>query len=250
MRYGLLSPILLTLLLAGLYGCGDEVTDPDAFLESEEAEAVMQSADQLPLLPTLLAEANPESGRDEAVLVRAQELWAAGSVDDERASARRRLAVRYALPVLTESLTDEQWATARQGVEEWLGTVEALMQRLALPGVEDRAVGARRYLAWSEERDTDQTRSRYFLLLAMSDLVETTPRYVALRLVREARSAVEGARGAGSDSTGTTSSRQVPERTLARAERLKDWADRAVAEEDYLLAIQRAYYAIQLVEGS
>jgi len=249
-RYGLFFWILLTLLLAGLYGCGDEVTDPDAFLESAEAEAVVQSAEQLPLLPSLLARAEPPSGRDQAVLVRAQELWAEGSVEGDRSSARRRLAVRYAMPVLNTELTAEQWAEVQGGVEEWLGTVEGLLQKLVLPEVEDRVASARRYLSWSRGRGVDEGRSHQFLLLAMSDLVETTPRYVAQRLVREAHVAVAGARDAATDAESAESPRRVPERTLERAERLKDWADRAVGEEDYLLAIQRAYYAIQLVEGS
>jgi hypothetical protein len=136
-------------------------------------------------------------------------------------------------------------------VDAWLSTVEGLVRRLALPEVEDRVAGARRYLAWSRQTGVDEGRSHQFLLLAMSELVETTPRYVAQRLVREADVAVTGARKAARDNEESAeSSRRIPTRTLERAERLKDWAGRAVAEEDYLLAIQRAYYAIQLVEGS
>lgn len=241
----------MTLLVAGLYGCGDEVTDPDAFLASAEAEAVVQSAEQLPLLPGLLTDVEPASGRDQAVLVRAQELWAEGSMEGDRSSARRRLAVRYALPVLNAELTNEQWAEVQSGVEAWLGTVGGLLQKLGLPEVEDRVDAARRHLTQARDPGIDGARSHYFLLLAMSESMETTPRYVAQRLVREARVAVAGARNAATDPEESADPpRRLSERTLARAERLKDWADRAVAEEDYLLAIQRAYYAIQLVEGS
>ena len=255
MRYGLRFPIVLTLVLAGLYGCGDDVTDPDAFLESAEAEAVMLSAEQLPMLPDLLATAVPESRRDEAVILRAQELWAEGTVTDDRAAARRRLAVRYALPVLTESVSDEEWSAAREGLEDWIFTVERLLQRLVLPDVEERIAAARRYLEWSDGSATDPRRQRYYLLLGMSELVETTPRWVARRLVGEAHAAVSRAEAGRAPESGQAAeageARETPlsERTLERAQRLKDWAERAVVEGEYLLAIQRAYYAIQLVEG-
>jgi hypothetical protein len=250
-RYGLRFPIVLTLALAGVYGCGDDVTDPDAFLESAEAEAVMLSAEQLPMLPDLLASATPASRRDEAVLLRAQELWAQGSVADDRAGARRRLAVRYALPVLGESVSGEEWTAAREGLEDWIVTVERLLDRLALPEVEERILAARRYLEWSDGSAAEPRRQRYYLLLGMSELVETTPRWVARRLVGEAHRAVARAETAHETASepGEGPERPLSERTLERAQRLKDWADRAVVEGEYLLAIQRAYYAIQLVEG-
>ena len=250
MRYGLRFPIALTFVLAGLYGCGDDVTDPDAFLESAEAEAVMLSAEQLPMLPDLLASAAPSSRRDEAVLLRAQELWVEGTVADDRAAARRRLAVRYALPVLGESVSHEEWTAAREGIEDWILTVERLLERLALPDVEERVAAARRYLDWSDGSVGEPRRQRYYLLLGMSELVETTPRWVARRLVGEAHAAVgraEAEHGAASED-GAGAEKPLSQRTLERAQRLKDWADRAVVEGEYLLAIQRAYYAIQLVE--
>ena len=237
MRTGPFLPVLLTLALAGTYGCGDDVTDPDAFLESAEAEAVMRSAEALPMLPELVATAVPTTDRERAVLLRARELWAAGTVSDERAASRRRLAVGYALPVLTESMTEEDWAEARARMEQWTGTVESMMQRLSLPAVEDRTGSARRYLARAAAAG-DERRAGYYLLLAMSDLVETTPRFVAVRMVEDARTALAATDGEPAD------------RTTERARRLKDWAEQAVLEEDYLLAIQRAYYAIQLVEGA
>lgn len=239
MRYGPFLPAILMLALAGLYGCGDDVTDPDALLESAEAEAVMRSAEDLPTLPGLAADAAPVGGRDRAMLVRAGELWAAGSLDSDRSDARRRLAVGYALPVLVGSLSEEDWTGVRGRMADWIGTVETMLEHLALPEIEDRVRDARRYLARSDMAPDDERRRAYYLLLAMSELVETTPRFVAVRLVREAGEALA-----------RTTAGQTTEPSLERAQRLKDWAERAVVEEDYLLAIQRAYYAIQLVEGS
>ncbi|MFO7894953.1 MAG: hypothetical protein R6U63_14670 [Longimicrobiales bacterium] len=244
MRYGLSFPTLLILVLAGVAGCDDDVTDPDAFLESAEAEAVMESARQLPMLPDLLAEASPGNVRERAILLRAQELWAAGALTDGRADSRRRLAVGYALPVLVGSVPEEEWSAARDGMEEWMVTVERMLQQLRLPDVQERIVAARRYLARSEASAGEDRRRRYYLLLAMSELVETTPRFVAVKLVEEASRAVSRRGPPGEGATRAT------ERALERAERLKDWAEQAVTEGEYLLAIQRAYYAVHLVEGS
>ena len=85
----------------------------------------------------------------------------------------------------------------------------------------------------------------------MSELVETTPRWVARRLVEEAHGAVERAEAEHETALGAGDAPERPlsKRTLERALRLKDWAEVAVVEGEYLLAIQRAYYAIQLVEG-
>lgn len=239
MRYGPFLPAILTLALAGLYGCGDDVTSPDALLESAEAEAVMRSARALPVLPDLADRAEPADSRDRAALVRAGELWAAGAVESNRADAHRRLAIGYALPVLVESLTDADWGETRGRLDDWIATVEMMLQHLELPEVEDRIRGARRHLARSDAMPADERRRAYYLMLAMSELVETTPRFVAVRLVRDAGDAL--ARDTAAEAT---------EPSLERARRLKDWAERAVVEGDYLLAIQRAYYAIQLAEGS
>lgn len=242
MRYGPLHLTILTLAVAGLYGCGDDITDPDAFLESAEAEAVMQSARALPALPDLMERAVSPTSSDRAVLFRAQELWAGGTVGDGRGDARRRLAVRYALPVLVEAVPAEEWGAVREDVDRWVATAESMLDRFSMPGVEDRIERARRYLARADAMATDERRRSYYLLLAMSELVETTPRFVAQDLVRGAAAAL--------DRYATGSDGEDQRRVVARAARLKDWAEQAVAEGEYLLAIQRAYYAKQLVEGS
>jgi hypothetical protein len=242
-RHGLTFPIILTFALAGLYGCGDDVTDPDAFMESAEAEALMQSARDLPMLPDLMDRVAAVGGGDRAVLLRAQELWAAGSGHDARAAARRRLAVSYVLPVLSASVPVEEWVAAREGMDHWITTVEIMLQHLTMPKVDARITAARRYLERSDATEDDARRSAYYLLLAMSELVETTPRYVARSLVQDANAVVERFAATAGDQRGR-------DRVMERAVRLKDWAERAVVEGDYLLAIQRAYYAIQLLEGS
>lgn len=240
MRTGLLRPTILTFALAVLYGCGDDVTDPDTFLESAEAEAVLRSARALPTLPDLMERAAPTSSREQAVVYRATELWAAGSLVDVRADSRRRLAIGYALPVLVERLSPEDWSSARERIDDWIATVEATLQHLPMPRVMERIDVARRYLLRSDASRDDERRRAYYLLLAISELVETTPRHVAQSLLRDASLALASHLDGGGEGR---------DRAIARAARLKDWAEQAVDEGDYLLAIQRAYYAIQLVEG-
>ncbi len=239
MRNGHFFTTILLLALTGLVGCGDEVTDLDAFVESAEAEAILQSARSLPLLPDLMDRVDGASERDEAVLIRARELWSAGSLRGRRAETSRRLAAGQALPVLEASLADEEWDEVRLGMDGWMTTASAMLQRLHMEPVEQRIEAARRYLARSDAARDDLSRGRYYLLLAMAELVETTPRYVARSMVEDAGTALARAQPAAAANP----------RQVERATRLKDWAEQAVDEGDYLLAIQRAYYAIQLVEG-
>lgn len=241
MRLRFFLPMTLATALAALTACGDDVTDPDGLIESAEAEAVVRSAEALPLLPTFLEPAADAGERERATLVRARELWDAGSaIDDPRGSARRRRAVGYALPVLLESVPPEDWAAARTRMEDWLVTASTMMRHLSMPQVEQRLAAATRQLARADRAGSEHSRV-YYLLLAGSELVETTPRFVARSMAREAEGAVGRARAAAGD--------DLPVASLERAERLKDWSTRAVEEGDYLLAIQRAYYAIQLVEA-
>lgn len=242
-RFFLLTTLAMSLPAAS--ACEDEVTDPDAFLESAEAEAVMRSAEALPLLPEFLDRASPDEAGDRAMLVRARELWAAGSMPgDPRSEARRRLAVAYALPIVAPSVTVEERAAARERADDWVATAGSMVQHLSMPLLERRLDTARRYLQSSDRGRTEEDRIRY-LLLATSTLVETTPRFVARTLAADADAAVVAAERRNADGTDG----HVDTRTLERAARLKDWAGRAVEEGDYLLAIQRAYYAIQLAEG-
>jgi hypothetical protein len=252
-RNGYLLSATLTFAFLGLYGCGDEVTDPDAFLESAEAEAILQSARALPMLPSLAERVTPATAREEAVLLRARELWAAGTDGAPRADAMRRRAAEYALPVLLEAMPPEEWADVRSAAEDWIGTAERMLQHLSLEPVQERVQTARRYLTLSDRAATDRSRAHY-LLMALSELTATTPRFVARAMVRDAAAALSRVAPPSADtgprSGGLHDRAGGPgERAMERAVRLKEWAEQAVAEGDYLLAIQRAYYAMQLVEG-
>lgn len=233
--------MMLALPLVALGACGDDITNPDGLMASAEAEAVMRSAEALPLLPQFLDLGSDAPARQLAMLHRARELWDAGTAaDDPRAAARRRLAVGYALPVLLEVVPAEDWTETRERVDDWMITASAMLRHLSIPEVEARIRAAALQLERSDAARSERSRA-YYLLLAGSELVETTPRFVARTMVRDARAAVSAA--ASEDAA------PVADATLRRAERMKDWSATAVEEGEYLLAIQRAYYAIQLVEG-
>lgn len=230
--------MLLASTVVALGACDDALTDPDGLMESVEAEAIMRSAAALPLLPQYIDAADAATA-DRARLQRARELWDAGTVvDDARGDARRRLAVSHALPALLQAVPDEEWVASRQRLDEWTATASAMLRHLELATVESRVRTARRHLNRSDGATTDRDRA-YHLLLAGSELVATTPRFVARAMARDAERAVRHA---------ATSDQPPPASIMKRAERLKDWSARAVEDGEYLLAIQRGYYAIQLVE--
>jgi len=232
--------LTLTSSLAALAACGDDPTDPDGLLDSAEAEVVMRSAAALPLLPEFLEKADAEGEPGHATLLRARELWDSGTSPwDPGSAGRRRLAVGYALPVLLEAVPPEEWTSSRVRVDAWMTTAGSMLRHLSLPAVEARLDAAGRQLDRADQAGSDRERVR-FLLLASSELVETTPRYVARSLAADADAAVRSA--------AQRPANVLSPAALERAERLRDWAVRAVEEGDYLRAIHRAHYAIQLVE--
>jgi hypothetical protein len=234
--------VLASVALAALVaGCGDDPVEPGDFFQFAEADAVMRSAEALPSLSEIALGASPAQPYQEATLVLARQLWAAGVAGEPAAgAAQRRTAVAYAAPVLTQLVPPAEWASIRVRTDEWTRMVETMLQHLTLPDVERRVVSARHHLERADAAAGDDSRY-YHTLMALADLMETTPRFVARRLVADAELAVGRADAVhGADP-------EIP--ALARAKRLADWAARADEEEDHVRAIQRAYYALQLVKG-
>jgi hypothetical protein len=234
-------PILLVTvgLVALLTACGDDPIRPDELFEFVEADAVTRSAAALPSLGEIALATPTTQPSHRAALVLAQQFWTAGAAADPvTGRATRRRAVAYATPVLAELVADDEWPIIRERAEDWMRIAETMLRHLILPDVERRIASARHHLERAESATSAEAQV-YNLLLALSDLVETTPRFVARGLVGDAAAAVQRA-----EARGNTSPAQ-----MERARRLADWAARAAAEEDDVRAIQRAYYAIQLVEG-
>lgn len=228
-------------LMISVAGCGDDPVQPDALARFAEAEAVMRSAAALPGLGELAVGAATTNAAQRATLTRAQELWTAGSRPEQpRGLAQRRVASGYAAPVLAGLVSADEWAEIRARVDDWLGTAERMATHLVLPAVDERLRAARGHLGRSDGATRPELQV-YHLLLSMAELVETTPGYVARVMVAEAGRTVGRAEAAGDAA--------LPDGTLERARRLADWSARAIEEGDDVRAIQRAYYAIQLVES-
>jgi hypothetical protein len=236
-----LFSLVTAALLVGVAACGDDPVQPDIFAGFAEAEAALRSASALPSLGEVVGGTPAASPARRAALIRAQELWSGSAPPHGRDGlAQRQRASALAAPILAELRTPEDLLSIRGRVDEWARTVELLTAHLVLPAVQERLRAARIQLARADGATTADLQV-YHVLLAMSELVETTPAFVARALVDEADRAVgraESALDAG-----------PAEDNVARARRLADWSARAVDEADYLRAIQRAYYAIQLVES-
>jgi hypothetical protein len=238
-RNTLVRPIVLSsaALAALLAACGDDPVGPGAFFEFVEADAVVRSAAALPSLGEIIDRAPASDPSDRATLVLARQLWALGAASDS-GGARREEAISYSAPALTGLLPEEEWGPLLLRTDAWIETAQTMLHHLSLPAIEQRIATARQHVVLADAATPGAARV-YHLLMALSDLVETTPAYVARGLVADAAVAVRRAEGAG----------VVDAAALGRARRLAQWAARAHEEGDHVRAIQRAYYAIQLVEG-
>lgn len=237
-------PLPLAVLAALVAGCADDPIQPDFLAELLEADAIERSARDLPGLADLLAAADAADARQRAGLIRARELWTAGmAADDGLGADRRRLAAAHAAPILAAAVPAEDWSVVRDRLEGWIATAGRMLKHLDVPSVRDRLVDARLQLDQADAATSAESRV-YHTVLAASELVETTPRYVARTMVADARAAVARADGSVASSQGG----RTGDGSRARARRLADWAAKAMEEEDHMRAIQRAYYAMQLVE--
>lgn len=242
MRYRSSTPAWLMAAATAvvLAACGDDLTRPDGALDLAEAEALMESA-ALPSLGRLAERAAAADPGQRATLLRARETWSAGLSDGRRDGLpQRRASAREVAPALARLLPADEWIPLREGLDGWVAAVELSLRHLSLPAVDDRLRDARAHLSRTDTATRHDARV-YHLLMALAELVETTPRYVARTLVEDAAGALARAEARARDDTQSPGG-------LERARRLSMWAARALEEGDHFRAIQRAYYAIQLVE--
>ncbi|MEJ2679540.1 MAG: hypothetical protein P8174_10760 [Gemmatimonadota bacterium] len=230
-----------------LAACEDAVTDPDEVMVASEAAAVLRSAADLPTLPGIITETLADSAGlpDSAryTLHSADELWARAAVENDlvRAARWRSRAVSMAAPYLAVQLDSARLGDLRQQLREWIEMASGMLKHFRLPEVEQALDDAAAQLARSEVAEVrgQHETAVWLALSAQSRLVDTTPRVVARRM-----SDMATARYRADTSRGVT----FDERTRQRVERLVSGAREALDRQDYLRAIQRAYYANQLLE--
>lgn len=210
-------------------GCHDSPADPLSAVATVETVPTLALSRPLPALPELA-----ERVRGEDALGNAAEMWERSWDFDDgeevRVEARSRAApVLYrelGEPAVREALASLAWLKEEPGV---LGELPPV---LADPLAEARILADRgeRALAAGEGEEA------LLWTMAASDRVRvvTTPA-VARRMVARAESLLTGAR------TGR--------QELDRARHLLNGARRSLAEGDWAMAVQRAFYACQVLEG-
>lgn len=233
-RPGLGAAILIVIVL--LSGCRDAVSDPLAALVATETVPAVAVPVELPTLGVL---ANAPAVRDELAPVLAAWLAAWESEDPALGRGARDEAIRQAAPALGDALGVGGVATTLEPlfeVERDLGEIDSVPLDLAPPLAEIRSLIADTRAALDEGR-TDRALT---VGLQASDRIRSLgPRAVARTLIARAdRALVRG------QVTGV-----IDARSLGRGERLLAGARQALEDDQTDLAIERAYYAAQLLEG-
>jgi hypothetical protein len=235
-------------LFLGLAACRDTPVEPTALLVAAETEAALQVAADLPTLPTLVAAVARDGTLPAGLataLQQATHLWleAEGAADSAASAEFRTAAYALAVPALVAGLADAELARADSALDRWLRTADRILTGRTPLEIGQALRDGREHLDRAREATAGGERALAVeaTLRAADRLLETTPRAVALRLIREAELELEVRRVAAGASG--------PDASTRRAERLVRGARQALAEEAFPLAIRRAYYAGQLLES-
>jgi hypothetical protein len=229
---GLRTVAAVALLLAAT-GCEDAPTDPLAQLVTGETAASLQVPVALPGLAELAARAGVE-----AELAPALGQWQSSWTDPVLGEAERDAAVHTAVPLLAEALGEGgvvSVLTPLHQVERDLAHLDDVPVDL-LPRVE--AVRSLVRESRTALREGREERALSAGLLASDRLRSLGPVAVARTLVARADRALMAT--VGVDDAHALS--------VARGERMLHGARAALAEGDAERAVQRAFYAVQLLE--
>lgn len=220
-------------LTVGLVGCRDSPTDPLAALVTPETAPALQVDAVLPLLPDLAARTGTEARLSDPIM-----RWVGSWNDPDGGEARRRGAVAEAAPVLGDALGTGGAAQALAPLLQVARALEAFDDappelRPVLADVRDRSARVRRSL--DADRPGDALHEG---LVAADRLREASPEQVARALV------ARGERWLA----------EAGEHDAAHADRergtmLLERARQALEAGDYPRAVQRAFYACQLLGG-
>lgn len=219
-----------------LTGCHDSPTDPLASLVTAETAPALDIDIALPSLPDLAARTRTEAALAVPV-VRWSDSWSAdGQVDGEEAA--RRVAVHEAAPVLAEALGPSGVGDAVMSVDQAVMALDGLTE---IPAVLEPVVAQAREEARQAREALRAGRNAWALeqaLLASDQLRAVAPEAVARALVARGEAAA-AVTDAGADST----------IARTRGRRLLDGARQALDQGDYRRAVERAFYAYQLLSA-
>lgn len=233
-------------------GCGDSPTEPGAFLVARETQAALAVSEALPTLPRLAERSGAYRTNDPAAepdLAQAVLLWLdAQAAAPEDALVLQAAARGLAAGPLAASLSTAALDSALSDLHRWIELATPLAARDERLGLTETLAGGRILAEEAARRAArgDRKGAVRAVLSAADRLQDTTPGAVARRLIRDVdtRLALRGIE--------VMERRPDPadERAvqLGRLRRLLDGARAAAAAGEYPLAIQRAYYAGQLLE--
>jgi hypothetical protein len=220
-------------------GCHDSPADPLGAPTTVETVPSLSLAAPLPDLPELVSGTSP-SPEIRSALAGWQASWDVASGEVDRASARRVVAGHLAGVLdgkgVEEALRSLLWAEVE--VSE-LGPLPA---ELAVPLEEARLLTEQAADARREGRLRDALEAG---LAAADRYRSVTPEAVARRLIARGTSLLDAA-----TAEARASDPPKPGTPLTdRARHLLGGASRALTAGDHLIAVQRAFYGIQVLEG-
>jgi hypothetical protein len=230
--------------LAGA-GCHDAPTDPLATLVTPETAPALEVEIALPTLPDLAARSGAEAQVSDAVLAW-MESWNTARADG---SSERRAAVARAAPVIATAL-------GHGGVNQALAPLFQVSRSLAElspaprelePMLSEVGAGARAArIALNEGRAEDALREG---LWASDRLRAASPEQVARALLVRGEQALHQTTEGGPTADGRSDrADQVGGIDRRRGALLLERARQALEAGDYTRAVQRAFYACQLLE--
>lgn len=224
------------LLVVAAAGCHDATDDPFAVVITEETQPALDLRAGLPALPDLVARAKLEGS-----VTRAVDLWM-GSWAGDTAEGRALRAEAY-----DQTAGPLSAVLGADGVEALMAEVGGALRAVAALEADrlpeelamdyDRISGLHREaVAALEAGVTSRALAR--TMESADALREIGPRSVATALVARAEARLKVSRQ-GEDVAGTAD--------VDRADRLVRGARMALEDEDWSRAVQRAYYACQLL---
>ena len=225
----------LLVLLTG--ACHDSPADPLAGPTTVETVPSLSLAAPLPDLPELVVGTAPPP-EVRAALAAWRDSWSQAEAQDGRDDARRIVAGHLAEVLdargVEEALRSLLWA------EVEVGERGPLPPELAVPLDEARVLTARA----AEARRDGRLRDALEAGLAAADLYRSVaPESVARRLLARGQALLSAA------TAGTERDDGPGADVTERARHLLDGAVRALDVGDYAIAVQRAFYGIQVLEG-
>ncbi len=220
-----------------LSGCHDSPTDPLASLVTAETAPALDIDIALPSLPDLAARTRTEAALAVPV-VRWSDSWSADGQRDGQKAARR-VAVHEAAPVLADALGSSGVGDAVMSVDQAVMALDGLTE---LPAVLEPVVAEVREESRQAREALRAGRNAWALeqaLLASDQLRAVAPEAVARALVTRGEAALA-----------VTDSSAEPTVEWSRGRRLLEGARQALDQGDFPRAVERAFYACQLLSAA